>query len=122
VGTERYVLSCHYYIEMNPVHARMITDPLEYRWSSAKGNAGAFDDPLLSPQETYAALASDLAVRRSRYRVLLQEALGQEELASIRANVHQGAAYGSNRFQRRIEELTGRTPRFRTQGRPRKPH
>jgi putative transposase len=122
VDTERYVLSCYRYIEMNPVRARMIRDPLEYRWSSAEGNGGSFEDPLLTPHETYAALSSDSATRRRRYRALLLEALGQEEMASIRAHVNQGAAYGSDRFQRQIEALTGQTPRFRAQGRPRKPH
>ncbi len=122
VDTERYVLSCYRYIEMNPVRARMVRDPLEYRWSSAKGNAGSSNDPLLSPHETYAALSSDLSTRRRRYRALLQEALDDDEVSDIRAHVNQGAAYGSDRFQRQIEELTGRTPRLRTQGRPRKAH
>jgi putative transposase len=122
VDTERYVLSCYRYIEMNPVRAQMIKDPLEYRWSSARGNAGSCDDPLLSPHETYAALSSDRATRRRRYRALLLEALGQDEVASIRAHVNQGAAYGSDRFQRQLEELTGRTSRLRKQGRPRKSH
>ena len=122
VDTERYVLSCYRYIETNPVRAQMIRDPLEYRWSSAKGNAGSFVDPLLSPHETYAALSSDPVTRRRRYRALLLEALGQDEVADIRAHVNQGAAYGPDRFQRQIEELTGRTPRLRPRGRPGKSH
>jgi putative transposase len=119
VDTERYVLSCYRYIEMNPVRARMVRDPLEYRWSSAKGNAGSSNDLLLSPHETYAALSPDLATRHCRDRAFLLETLGQDELADIRAHVDQGAVYGSGRVQRRLEELTGRTPRLRTQGRPR---
>ena len=122
VDTERYVLSCYRYIEMNPVRAHMTSDPLEYRWSSARGNAGPGEDPMLSPHESYASLSSDPATRRRRYRALLAAALDPDEVGDIRAHVNQGAAYGSGRFQRQIEALTGRTSRFRTKGRPRNAH
>lgn len=122
VGTEQYVLRCYRYIEMNPVRAQMISDALEYRWSSAKGNAGDCEDPILSPHETYAALSSEPTTRRRRYRALLAEALSQDDLTAIRTHVNQGAAYGSDRFHRQIEELTGRTPKLRKQGRPGKAH
>lgn len=34
VQTNTYLLACSRYIEMNPVRARMVADPSEYRWSS----------------------------------------------------------------------------------------
>jgi putative transposase len=34
VKTENYLLRCYRYIELNPVRAHMVSDPVEYKWSS----------------------------------------------------------------------------------------
>jgi putative transposase len=34
VQSDEYLLSCCRYIELNPVRARMVADPADYRWSS----------------------------------------------------------------------------------------
>ena len=39
VQGERYLLTCHRYIELNPVRASLTDDPSEYRWSSYHHNA-----------------------------------------------------------------------------------
>ena len=33
VQSERYLLECYRYIELNPVRAGMVDDPADYRWS-----------------------------------------------------------------------------------------
>lgn len=39
VQTERYVLGCYRYIEMNAVRANMVEHPIDYPWSSYAANA-----------------------------------------------------------------------------------
>src|SRR5688572_18564238 len=39
VQTDRYLLGCYRYIEMNPVRANMVKHPIEYAWSSYAANA-----------------------------------------------------------------------------------
>ena len=39
VDSERYLMACYRYIELNPVRAGMTTDPADYRWSSHCHNA-----------------------------------------------------------------------------------
>ncbi len=39
VDTETYFLRCSRYIECNPVRARMVVDPTDYRWSSYRAHA-----------------------------------------------------------------------------------
>lgn len=95
VDTEQYALTCYRYIEMNPVRASMVDDPLDYRWSSVHANAAGAADPLLKPHGAYPALASDEHLRRHRYRELLAQAISPEVLAAIRHHVNQGAALGS---------------------------
>jgi REP element-mobilizing transposase RayT len=39
IDSERYFLTCCRYIELNPVRARMVRHPREYRWSSYRSHA-----------------------------------------------------------------------------------
>src|SRR5262245_8472477 len=52
----RYVLACYRYIELNPVRARMVTNPAAYFWSSYAANSGACPDPHIAPHPELAAL------------------------------------------------------------------
>lgn len=122
VDTERYLLACYRYIEMNPLRARMVDDPLDYRWSSARANAGGDHDPLIDPHAVYLGLAADAGARKVIYRELLDHAIDEDELTTIRAYVRRGGAMGSKQFQEQIEALTGRTARPRPRGRPKKSH
>ena len=44
----RYLLAAAKYIELNPVRARLVTDPIAYPWSSAKAHIDRRDDVLVS--------------------------------------------------------------------------
>jgi putative transposase len=48
VDCERYVLTCYRYIEFNPVRARMVSDPADYRWSGYRRNAGGGADAVMT--------------------------------------------------------------------------
>jgi putative transposase len=44
---ETYLLAAVKYIEMNPVRARLVTDPYVWQWSSARAHAEGKDDTLV---------------------------------------------------------------------------
>lgn len=73
IDSERYLLACSRYIEMNPVRAGMVGNPGEYRWSSFAHNALGTADPVLQPHSVYLGLSSDPAGRREAYRALFDE-------------------------------------------------
>ena len=58
IDSESYLLTCHRYIECNPVRAGMVSHAAAYRWSSHKGNVGIEDNALLTPHVEYLALGS----------------------------------------------------------------
>ena len=118
VDSERYLLTCYRYIEMNPVRARMVSDPEDYPWSSVHANAADGFDPMLEPHEVYLSLDGDETARKRKYRALLDEALTDNELKSIRNHTNQCKALGSKRFLADMTELTGRDVLFRSPGRP----
>jgi len=47
VMDERYFPAAVRYIELNPVRARLVTDPIAYPWSSAKAHIEKRDDVLV---------------------------------------------------------------------------
>ena len=115
VQTERYVLGCYRYIEMNPVRANMVEHPAAYRWSSYTANAEGKPIAWLTPHGEYLALGLDDERRREAYRGLFTTELDQQLLRDIRISTHGGYAIGSSRFRDDIERALNQraTPRGR---------
>jgi REP-associated tyrosine transposase len=103
VQTERYVLGCYRYIEMNPVRANMVRHPIEYRWSSYAANGEGKPVAWITPHGEYLALGLEDGARRAAYRALFETELDRELLREIRVSTHGGYAIGSNRFREDIE-------------------
>ena len=68
VHVGRYVLACMRYIELNPVRARLVAAPAQYRWSSFRANALGEEDALLRAHAAYCALGRSAAERQAAYR------------------------------------------------------
>jgi len=73
VGSDRYVPNCYRYMEMNPVRARMVAAPADYRWSSHACNASSTNDPIISAHPAFLALGADTFARAAAYQALIQE-------------------------------------------------
>ena len=80
VDTDRYLLACYRYVELNPVRAGIVANPGDYRWSSYGANALGLGDDLVTPHETYNGLG------RVAYRDLVAEGLDDTTLNQIRAS------------------------------------
>lgn len=53
VDVDEYLLSCGRYIERNPVEAKLLRHPWEYRWSSSAAYANGAADALLDDNHWY---------------------------------------------------------------------
>ena len=118
IDSDRYLLACIRYIELNPVRAGMVVAPWDYRWSSVHAHLGLLADPRWHPHATYLGLGPDAVARASNYRALLMETLDQAELAAIRDYLRQERALGSPRFHAMIEKTLNRPATMRLPGRP----
>lgn len=121
VDSERYVLTCQRYIELNPLRARITDDPAAYRWSSCAAHLGERTRPLLTPHPAWQALGRDPATRATAWRHLLDEAIGDEEMTKIRRYLQQQRAWGRDDFQAMVEAKTKRFACIRDAHRPRNP-
>ena len=116
VQSENYLLTCLRYIELNPVRAGMVDDPVEYYWSSYPANAFGKPVKLWSPHPEYLKLGRESSIRQSRYRALFEVAIGREMVANIRQSAQRGLALGSDRFKDEIETLGNRRQRLLKRG------
>ncbi len=118
VDTDRYLLTCYRYIELNPVRAHMTDNPAAYPWSSYRHNALGEPSSLITPHEQFTRLATTPAARHAAYRALVHEHVEEKHLDDLRLHTQQQRAWGSERFQQQIEALTQRSVSVKPRGRP----
>jgi putative transposase len=99
VDTNRYLLTCYRYIELNPVRAHMTDEPSAYPWSSYRHNALGEITPLITPHEQYKLQAATPAEWQAVYRALAHEYVEPEHLNDLRLHTQQQRAWGSEHFQ-----------------------
>jgi putative transposase len=118
VDSDRYLLTCMRYIELNPVRAGMVRSATDYIWSSVHANAGFCADHLVTPHDEYRSLGSTDAERATAYRVILAQPLRTSELETIRQHVNRDCALGRPTFQATMARACGRRAEVRRSGRP----
>jgi putative transposase len=111
IDTERYLLTCYRYIELNPVRAGLVAAPGEYSWSSYGANALGRYDPLVTMHNQYLGLGADPNTRQAAYRALFQTAIDGLTLRAIRDATNTGWALGNDRFRDEITQLLKRRAR-----------
>jgi putative transposase len=121
VQSDRYLLTCMRYIELNPVRAGMVEHPGDYPWSSYRANGLGHIDELLAQHPLYQALGATPSLRQHAYRQLFASHIDETILGLIRGTVNQELVLGSDRFRAQIEAMTLRQAGERRRGRPRKP-
>ena len=120
IQTERYLLTCQRYVELNPVRAEMVKAPGEYRWSSYRANALGVVNPLITPHHEYLNLGASPESRLQAYRELFVAQVDDPDWALIRAATQQGVVVCDGRFAEVIEKRLGQVVQPRLRGRPRK--
>ena len=118
IDSERYLLTCHRYIELNPVRAGLVSDPLAYRWSSHAHYLGQHETAMLSDYPEYRALGRCDAERRAAFQSLFDEPLDPHVLDQVRIAINTDSALGSEQFMKDAEAKLGRSVRPPKRGRP----
>jgi len=70
IENENYWYTCMRYVETNPVRAKIVAEPGEYRWSSYRAHAFGWADPLLTPHHCYDRLGPTPADRQAACRAI----------------------------------------------------
>lgn len=108
---ETYLLAAVKYIEMNPVRARLVSDPYAWRWSSAQAHAAGKDD-LLVKVEPLLEIAGD-------WQQFLSD-VDEDDANKIRGHERTGRALGGDSFLDLLEGTLQRTVKPKKAGRRKK--
>lgn len=121
IDTDRYLLACCRYVDLNPVRAGMVAVPEAYPWSSYNVRAGNCEVAgWLDLDTPYLSLGRDPAERQARYREFVSASVSASELQLIREAVQRNQLTGGDPFAEQIARKVGRRIEARGPGRPRK--
>jgi putative transposase len=120
VQSERYLLECYRYVEMNPVEAGMVERPGDYAWSSYAANVGDVRSALVTPHDEYLRLGRDAEARTQAYRALFNVPLATDRIEEIRAATNGNFALGDKPFREAVSAALGRRAEPGRAGRPRR--
>jgi len=118
VDSDKYVLACYRYIELNPVRACMVECPREYRWSSYQNSAGLKSDLWLEYHPAYLALAESQEQQAIIYQGLFEEQGISDDWLTRKTIREQ--PIGSDRFKKEVEGMLNIKLNRESIGRPRK--
>jgi putative transposase len=105
---ETYLLAAVKYIEMNPVRARLVSGPYDWKWSSASAHASARDDMLVK--------VAPLLEMAGNWKLFLSDA-NDEDVEKIRGHERTGRALGADSFLDSLEHSLQRTVKPKKAGR-----
>ncbi|MDX2349630.1 MAG: transposase [Porticoccus sp.] len=109
IDSERYLLTCYRYIELNPVRAQdMVDHPSKYPWSSYGYNAMGQTDDNVTPHSEYLSLGKLAEDRQRAYRGLFKTHIADKTLEEIREATNRAWVLGSSGFKAYVEEQVGR--------------
>jgi len=81
-----YSLTCLRYVDRNPVNAKIVATPEEYRWSSYLANGFGEWPNWLTPHPDYLALGGTVEDRASAYRQLCAVEIDEVQVAALRCD------------------------------------
>jgi putative transposase len=117
IQTDRYLMTCMAYIDLNPVRAGMAADARDYPWSSHGHYAGLRRDKLLTPHPLYWELGNTPFAREAAYVELVRGGVrAVRPSCDYRGHVA-WLGGGRRRFSGLVAEIH-RAPRGQGQGGP----
>ncbi len=118
IESERYLLACMVYIDLNPVRAGMVAQPEDFRWSSHRHCIGLASDKLVTPHALFWALGNTPFAREAAYAELVRQGLAQRDKDDLTRTALSGWALGSEAFVGSLQEGTTRCLSPGRAGRP----
>jgi putative transposase len=118
IQTERYLLACMVYIDLNPVRAGLVVGPQDYAWSSHMHYLGARLDRLITPHAMYWELGNTPFAREAAYADLVQAGVNPVQQAALTEATLRGWALGESDFVADLQKRTSRRVTKTSAGRP----
>ena len=118
IQTDRYLLTCMAYIDLNPVRAGLVAEATDYPWSSHGHYAGLRADKLITPHPLFWALGNTPFGREAAYAEMVRSGVSADQQAALTRSALTGWALGSEDFVADLQKRTERRVEKVHAGRP----
>jgi putative transposase len=118
IQSDRYLLACMAYIDLNPVRAGLVAQPQDYPWSSHLHYRGVRSDRLITPHALYWELGNTPFAREAAYAEMVQSGINAVQQTALTDATLQGWALGEPDFVADLQKRTERRVSKTTAGRP----
>jgi putative transposase len=118
IQTDRYLLACMAYIDLNPVRAQMVAQPQDYAWSSFAHYVGLRTDRLITPHALYWHLGNTPFAREAAYAELVHAGISADQQGALTQATLSGWALGDAGFVADLQAQTDRRLQKTKAGRP----
>ncbi|WP_296442622.1 transposase [Rhodoferax sp. UBA5149] len=118
IQTDRYLLACMAYIDLNPVRAALVPHARDYPWSSHGHYTGQHIDKLITPHALFWALGNTPFAREAAYAELVQSDISSVQQAALTDSALRGWALGDPDFVADLQKRTQRRVVKGSAGRP----
>jgi putative transposase len=118
IQTDRYLLACMAYIDLNPVRAGLVASPSEFAWSSHNHYIGGLPNKLITPHPQLWELGNTPFAREAAYLALVSAGISPQEKLDLTRSVITGWALGEEKFVADLQKLTQRRVGKGVVGRP----
>ncbi|MDB5859652.1 MAG: hypothetical protein JWQ76_3341 [Ramlibacter sp.] len=118
IQSERYLLACMAYIDLNPVRAGLAADPADYPWSSHQHYIGRRPDKLVTPHALYWEMGNTPFARDQSYSEMVRAGIGAEQQRALTDSALRGWALGEPDYVAELQRRTDRRVAKGQAGRP----
>lgn len=114
VMDDRHTMACVRYIERNPIRAKLVENPWDWEWSSAKVHCGMSREDKLGVR----SLFNYTDEREESWQRFIGEPDKSNEFKKIREQTRKGRPLGDIVFIEKLEQKLDRLLKFKPRGRP----
>ena len=118
IQTDRYLLACMAYIDLNPVRAGVVAQAADYPWTSHGHYIGRQMDKVVTPHPLVWALGNTPFAREAAYAELVQAGINPVQQSALTQATLSGWALGEPDFVADLQKRTQRRVAKGQAGRP----
>ena len=118
IQTDRYLLTCMAYMDLNPARAGLVPGPPDYPWSSYGHFTGQRIDKLITPHPLVWELGNTPFAREAAYAQLVLSGISPVQQAALTEATLSGWALGEPDFVADLQKKTQRRVSKSVAGRP----